>query len=138
MTSRTTPTTTTITTSHDPVMRRRAACAAALWAIATLAASCEPAPAAPVIDCSQVTAPSYAALTIWPLCTDCHSASKTGAARNKAPVGVDFDSYAAAKAQAASAAAQVNAGLMPERTDAQPSAEQKAALFAWAMCGTPN
>jgi hypothetical protein len=45
---------------------------------------------------------------------------------------------AGAKAQAAAAASQVNGGAMPERGQSQPGAEQKAALYAWASCGTPN
>lgn len=92
----------------------------------------------PTIDCSTVTVPSYAAVELWPLCTSCHSSTSTGTDREMAPVGVNFDTYAAAKAQAASAAAQVNAGIMPPMTALQPSAAQKAQLYAWALCGTPE
>lgn len=126
--------------AHRLPMRPGMGRPARLWLLAgLLATGCggESEGVAPTVDCSQVTASSYASLTIWPLCTDCHAASKTGKAREDAPVGVNFDSYAAATAQAASAAAQVNAGLMPPRDEVQPSAEQKQALYAWAACGTP-
>jgi hypothetical protein len=53
----------------------------------------------PAADCSR-TVPTCAQLTIWPPCTSCHSSALTGAARRKAPAGVDFDSFAAAGSQA--------------------------------------
>lgn len=99
-------------------------------------AGCAPAP--PTVDCSKVTAPKYSELTIWPLCTSCHATTATGQARRSAPGGVNYDTYLAAVPQAESGAAQVNAGNMPPSHDPQPTAAQKDALFAWAMCGTPN
>ena len=95
-------------------------------------------PAAPLVDCTQVTPQKYSAMTIWPLCTSCHSAALTGTARMMAPAATNFDSYAAAMSKAIVAATRVNAGQMPPMGKPQPSAEQKAALLAWASCGTPN
>jgi uncharacterized membrane protein len=95
-------------------------------------AACGPAP--PTVDCATVTVPKYSELTIVPLCTSCHAS----VARPSAPAGVTLDSYAAAVAHATSSAAQVNGGLMPPSDAAQPTEAQKAALYAWAMCGTPN
>lgn len=95
-------------------------------------------PAAPLVDCTQVTPQKYSAMTIWPLCTSCHSSALSGTARMMAPAGTNFDTYAAAMSKAAVAATRVNAGQMPPAGKPQPSAEQKAALLAWASCGTPN
>jgi uncharacterized membrane protein len=92
----------------------------------------------PLVDCNTVTPQRYSALTIWPLCTACHSSALSGAARNMAPVGTNFDTYAAAMSKAGAAASRVNLGQMPPAGSMQPSAEQKAALLAWATCGTPN
>ena len=92
----------------------------------------------PTVDCATATVPTYAQLTILPTCTSCHSSSVSGGAREDAPAGVDFDSYALAKASAASGAAQVNSGFMPPAHEAQPTDAQKTAFYAWALCGTPQ
>jgi uncharacterized membrane protein len=96
-------------------------------------------PGLPAVVCSSVTVPKYSEMTIWSICTSCHAASKTGAARNMAPDTVNFDTHAAASASATRAAIRVNAGTMPPPGGPMtPSAEQKAALINWASCGTPN
>jgi uncharacterized membrane protein len=114
-------------------------CGFAIALCAGLVAGCgsDP-PAAPLVDCTMVTPQKYSALTIWPLCTACHSSALSGAARNMAPVATNFDTYEAAKSKAALAATRVNFSQMPPAGATQPSAEQKAALLAWATCGTPN
>ncbi len=95
-------------------------------------------PTLPAIDCSTATVQKYSELTIWPICTNCHASTKTGAARNMAPETVNFDSYNSAKASATRAAIRVNIGTMPPAGGTStPSAEQKAALVNWAQCGTP-
>lgn len=88
------------------------------------------------VDCSAAV-PTYAELTIWPLCTVCHASSLTGTARQRAPSNINFDTYAAAAAAATEAAAQVNAGEMPPPGQTQPTADQKTALYRWASCGQP-
>ena len=113
-----------------------------LVSLALALIGCQAAPdtetSAATIDCSAVTVPKYSELTIWPLCTSCHSSAVTGAAREKAPSNVNFDTYAAAQAQAARAVLEVRAGAMPEKNEPQPTDEQKTALYTWAACGTPN
>jgi uncharacterized membrane protein len=110
----------------------------ALVAATRCAGAPEEETAAISVDCSAVTVPKYSELTIWPLCISCHSSTLTGSARKNAPANINFDTYAAAQAQAARAAAEVKAGTMPERGSSQPTDDEKAALYAWAACGTPN
>ena len=111
----------------------RAAC---VLAFASLFSAC--APQAPSVECATATVVPYSQLTILSLCTGCHSSTVTGNKRDGAPGGVNYDSYAAAKAEASSGAAQVNAGEMPPPGEAQPTADQKDALYSWAACGTPQ
>lgn len=90
------------------------------------------------LDCATATVPTYADLTIWPLCTGCHSSTLAGTARGGAPANVNFDTYAGAAARAGEALAEIEAGRMPPRGEAQPSAAQISALQTWASCGTPQ
>lgn len=46
-------------------------------------------------------------------CISCHASNKQGAARNGAPVGVNWDTYDAAVASAARGNIRVQAGTMP-------------------------
>ncbi|MBC8131405.1 MAG: hypothetical protein H7X95_00380 [Deltaproteobacteria bacterium] len=92
----------------------------------------------PTVDCTTVTPVKYSELTIWPTCTGCHASALSGGARHDAPGGFNYDTYASSKAQAVPAAAWVNAGLMPPGNSPQPTAEEKTALYNWALCGTPN
>jgi len=88
-------------------------------------------------DCSQ-SVPTYSELTIWPLCTVCHSSSLSGSARQGAPANVNFDSYAAAARAAGEAVTEVSAGRMPPSGETQPASAETAALEQWAQCGTPE
>jgi uncharacterized membrane protein len=119
------------------IAARTCAVLAALGAV--VSAGCgQPSASAPSVDCKTVTVPKYSELKIWPLCTTCHSTSVTGRTRQDAPGDVNFDTYMAAVMQAGPAAVQVNAGSMPPPREPQPTPEQKSALYAWALCGTPN
>lgn len=86
------------------------------------------------VDCNG-TPPSYEQVTALTKCTTCHSSSKSGAQRAKAPTDVNFDTQAAAEAHAEEAASEVNKGDMPPRgsgitlTDAE-----KQQLYDWALC----
>ena len=111
---------------------------AALAVGSLVAVGCGPKEVTPTVDCSAVTVPRYSELTIWRGCVGCHASTATGGARHNAPSGVNFDSVVAATASAAKAAAAVNGGLMPPANEAQPTEDQKLALYAWALCGTPN
>ena len=90
----------------------------------------------PEVDCAAAPIPTFQQVTIWPKCTNCHSSTRTGADRNAAPVGVDFDTYASASAHAEKAAEEVNEGEMPKTGTA--TAEEKDSLFRWALCGKPQ
>jgi uncharacterized membrane protein len=96
-------------------------------------------PPAPLVDCTMVTVPKYSQLTAaLPKCTACHSSALTGAARNMAPVGANFDTYEAAKAKATLAASRVSFGQMPPAGSTPLTADEKAAIVAWGSCGAPQ
>lgn len=108
------------------------------WPITVALAACQPAGPAevpPDVDCDEVEVPAYEDVSIWSACTNCHASDLVGAYRQGAPEGVDFDSYEAAVDEAEDAAIEVNIGNMPFTGTA--TEEQKADLYAWAMCGTP-
>lgn len=100
--------------------------------------ACAPNEVTPTVDCSTATVPTYSQLAIWSTCTDCHAKTASGGARQGAPSDVNFDTYQAATASAEKAAATVNGGSMPPGNERQPTTDQKTALYAWALCGTPN
>ena len=64
----------------------------------------------------DTTALSYA-VDVKPIldlyCIGCHSSQVSGAARNGAPLSVNFDSYEAASANAGAANSRIQAGSMP-------------------------
>ena len=95
-------------------------------------------PPAPLVDCTTVTPKKYSELSIWPLCTSCHSSALSGTARMMAPIGTNFDTFDAARMKAGLAASRAKIGQMPPAGAAQPTAAQKDDLAAWATCGTPN
>jgi hypothetical protein len=80
-------------------------------------------------------APSYAG-DVAPLmsrrCAPCHY-----------PGGIedsvhDFSTYAHVHAQAGAILGQIHACLMPPADAGQPTADERAALQAWLVCGSPN
>ena len=76
-------------------------------------------------------------------CTSCHSASLTGAARNGAPAGVDYDSLMAVRAGAEVMDTHAAAGpdsvnqLMPPAGSPQPTLEERELLGEWLACSAP-
>jgi uncharacterized membrane protein len=96
-------------------------------------------PPAPLVDCTMVTVPRYSQLTAaLSKCTGCHASALTGNARMMAPVGTNFDTYAAAKMKATLAASRVSFGQMPPPGATQLTADEKAALVAWGSCDAPQ
>jgi hypothetical protein len=92
----------------------------------------------PEIDCEMLdSVPAYSELTIIEVCTGCHSSEREGADRGDAPVGVNFDTYAAASASAERGAIRVYAGEMPP-AGTTATAAQKQQFYEWALCGTPE
>lgn len=74
-------------------------------------------------------------------CLACHSSERSGAARNNAPAGVDFDNYADAVTSGAKAVgrAVVQMNMPPSFSPApQLNEEQKQALKNWQALGFPE
>ena len=91
----------------------------------------------PMVDCGAVTVPTYAQVRIFERCTECHSSELTGAERQDAPVGVDYDTYASAAVHAEHGAGEVYAGEMPPLPPIVPD-DVKLEFYAWALCDTPQ
>jgi len=90
----------------------------------------------PNVDCGAVTPPKFAEVSAFAKCTSCHSSTLTGAARANAPVGINYDNYAEAKANAAKGMDEVFEGSMPPGGGM--SEAEKTQIYNWASCDTPN
>lgn len=91
------------------------------------------------VDCATTPAPKYSEMAaVWAKCTACHAESLAGAARNNAPVGVDFDTHESAMAEAMDALERVEAGTMPPAGKPALTADEEAQLSRWVSCGTPE
>ena len=87
-------------------------------------------------DCSTVK--GYAELSsAFSKCLNCHSTTLTGAARNAAPVGTDYDTYDLAKPHAQKINDRVTDGTMPQPGFPQLQGTEKEDLLAWSSCGAP-
>jgi uncharacterized membrane protein len=92
----------------------------------------------PDVEC-PATVPTFSMVTAFSKCVVCHDSMKTGAARQKAPNGYNYDMYASAVDEAKYAAHEVYEGEMPPRTSGITLTEQeKRVLYEWALCGTPQ
>lgn len=91
------------------------------------------------IDCSD-DIPTFAQVTAFEtVCTNCHDSSLSGAARNGAPAGYDFDRYERAADEAGEIAEYVDEGLMPPPDSGLSiTAAERQAILRWAVCGTPE
>ena len=88
----------------------------------------------PDVDCSGAI-PAYADVSALQKCSGCHSSKLSGSARRDAPNDVNFDTESAARAKAEDAASEVNGGDMPPSgSGITLSAEEKTALYKWALC----
>lgn len=99
--------------------------------------------AAVTFDCASVGNATYTQ-DVKPVldahCIKCHSTEKTNFfARQRAPDGVDFNTYAAAKAHAKEGADEVESGSMPpaESRDTL-TKEQACVLRGWIKNGLPE
>jgi uncharacterized membrane protein len=91
-------------------------------------------------DCSTLEpVPTFEDLQrgILQICHRCHSAQVSGAARNGAPDGVNFDTYEEFKVFADTASFLVEKRVMPFPDGGGPTEAQRRELYAWAACGTP-
>jgi uncharacterized membrane protein len=96
---------------------------------------------APTIDCTTATPVAFAQVSVFTTtCNACHSTTKTGADRKNAPVDINFDDFASAKAHANTAQSEVFGGDMPPATftGPKPTEAQKTELYTWVQCGTPQ
>jgi uncharacterized membrane protein len=93
----------------------------------------------PADECSG-TIPTFSQVTaLSAVCTNCHSSTKTGDARNGAPDEDNWDVYATARAEAAEIAEEVEEGAMPPPGSGFTlTAAQKEQLLLWAECGAPQ
>ncbi|MCP3137146.1 c-type cytochrome [Pyxidicoccus xibeiensis] len=76
-------------------------------------------------------------------CTRCHASTRTGAARNGAPPGLDWDQLAVVRANAArineAAGAQADGSVNQEMppNDPRPMDAERRNLAEWLACGAP-
>ena len=115
-------------------MKNNTPLALVLAAAAALVAGACTGGAAVSADCTQVK--TYPDVTAFASCTECHSSTVAGAARQDAPTSIDFDTYAAAVVAADEASREVQFGSMPPGgglTD-----DEKLQIVNWAECGTPE
>ncbi len=107
-----------------------------LIAFALFFAACDGDHDLPEVDCDTAQIPSYADLNIIDTCVTCHSSQLTGTDRFNAPVGIDYDTYDDAVANAEHGVGEVFEGKMPP-VGTVPEAD-KEAFYAWGLCGTPQ
>jgi len=91
---------------------------------------------------STLTAQNFGNAFMDQYCTRCHSSTLTGAARQDAPVGMDFDTLDGVHANAQ--AIDEEAGSGPKRTNTamppngtSPTTEERQKLSEWLACGAP-
>jgi uncharacterized membrane protein len=92
----------------------------------------------PDVDCATATVPKFAEMTAWAKCTNCHSSALTGAARNAAPEGINYDNFGDARNNAELAMHEVFEGEMPLPGSPQLTEQEKQQIYNWASCGTPQ
>ena len=90
-------------------------------------------------DCDDPAAPSYESFGeqfMTSYCTRCHSSQRTGAERNTAPVGYDFDTVEGVRLYMEDVSEEVSVGGMPP-TPPKPSQAEIDTLTGWIACGAP-
>jgi uncharacterized membrane protein len=92
----------------------------------------------PNVDCATATVPKFSEMTAWAKCTTCHSSTLTGTARQAAPEGINYDSYAAARTNSQSAMSEVFEGAMPLAGQPKLTDAEKDQIYNWASCDTPE
>jgi uncharacterized membrane protein len=111
--------------------------------MAGLVVGCKSEPPLPKVDCATVSpVPTYGQVTIFEVCNQCHSTTKTGSQRHDADGDINYNTFADAKKDAEGAAREVNGGDMPPSNPGIElraiTADEKTALYEWALCGTPE
>lgn len=101
----------------------------------------QPAAQAPDGGCpSPENVPTFADLEggILSICRRCHSERVVGAARNGAPVVVNFDTYEQVASAAEVMSYMVRSRIMPFPDGNGPTEEQRQQLYQWTDCGKPR
>ncbi|WP_163999205.1 c-type cytochrome [Pyxidicoccus caerfyrddinensis] len=92
---------------------------------------------------TQLTEQNFGRAFLDTYCTRCHSSTRTGAARNGAPVGFDWDLIASVRAHAeemneeAGANADGSVNTEMPLNDPRPSDAERRQLSEWLVCGAP-
>ncbi len=89
-------------------------------------------------DCPDLTYENFAADFLGSFCTRCHNSALSGAARNGAPAGLNWDQLDVVRDnldRIRVRATQVN--TMPP-TEPRPDEDQRALLAEWIDCGAPS
>jgi uncharacterized membrane protein len=91
---------------------------------------------------STITAQNFGNAFLNQYCNRCHSSTLSGAARQQAPVGMDFDTPAGVRehlkdidASSASGPNRTNTEMPPNGT--RPTADERKKLGEWLACGAP-
>ena len=89
--------------------------------------------------CTDLTYDNFAAGFMTTYCTGCHSSALTGADRQGAPEGIDYDTLDGVVAQLERIRVRaVEDGTMPpQAADATPTADELDQLAEWIDCGAP-
>ena len=95
---------------------------------------------AQTIDCSMSTLSynNFGSQFMTDYCTSCHDTSVSGASRNFAPVGVNFDTLELVQNQSnrVNLRAGEGTGMPPSSASSQPSSAERDLLSEWIVCGT--
>ena len=93
----------------------------------------------PNVDCGTAMVPKFAEVSAFNKCTTCHSSKlTTPAARKGAPSAVNYDTHAAAKANADLGMHEVYEGEMPPQGNPTLTEAEKTQIYNWASCDTPQ
>ncbi len=92
----------------------------------------------PVIDCSTATVPTYDQVGAFTLCSACHNSRFTGAARQGAPRGINYDTYEAAAPRTKLTQGVIADGSMPPGNAFALTAAQEEQVYTWYQCGKPR
>jgi len=93
----------------------------------------------PEVDC-QADVPTFGEVTAFQtVCTQCHSSTLTGEARNGAPGDHNWDVYASAFREAEDIVEEVAEGDMPPPSSGLTlTTEERQQIYTWALCGRPE
>ena len=104
-----------------------------------LVAGCADAPVPSACETPVTFTNDLFPVVVEPKCLPCHSETLRGTARNGAPDGVDFDTYAQVRPRAAAIADAITSGIEPpQNAPVIVTSEDRALVRAWRSCGYPE